>query len=78
MEAARALMPEVAMAKSAYEALDGADAMVIATEWDAFRAIDLERVRSLLRTPVIVDLRNVYSSQQVASFGFSYHGIGRN
>ena len=78
METARALMPEVAMAKSAYEALEGADAMVIATEWDAFRALDLERVRGLLRTPVIVDLRNVYSTQQVASFGFSYHGIGRN
>jgi UDPglucose 6-dehydrogenase len=77
MEIAAALMPEVAMKQSAYEAIDGADAVVIVTEWDAFRALDLGRVKQLLNSPVLVDLRNVYDPAEVRAAGFSYVSVGR-
>jgi len=77
MEAARPLMPGVAMAASAYAAVEGADAVVIVTEWDAFRALDLERVRVLARAPVLVDLRNIYEPAEVRAAGFAYSSIGR-
>jgi len=77
MDVARPLMPEVTMAGSPYEAAEGADAVVIATEWDAFRALDLARIRDLVRTPIFVDLRNVYSSEDVRAHGFEYTSIGR-
>ena len=54
-----------------------ADALVLLTEWNAFRALDLDRVRNLLRTPLIVDLRNIYEPQQVAEAGLRYASIGR-
>ena len=78
MAAAQGLMPDVTMANSPYEAADGADALVIATEWDAFRALDLVRIRTLLRLPVIVDLRNVYSGEDMRERGFNYTSIGRD
>lgn len=77
MAVAAALMPEVAMKDSAYAAIDGADAVVIVTEWDAFRALDLSRVKQLLRAPVMVDLRNVYDPAEVRAAGFSYVSVGR-
>ena len=57
--------------------MKGADALVIVTEWDAFRALDLDRVKSLLATPVLVDLRNIYVREQVEALGFRYSGVGR-
>jgi UDPglucose 6-dehydrogenase len=60
-----------------YESAEGADALVIATEWNQFRALDLERVRKSLRRPVILDLRNVYDPAVVRSKGFEYHAVGR-
>ncbi|MBU6267002.1 MAG: UDP-glucose/GDP-mannose dehydrogenase family protein [Sphingomonadales bacterium] len=77
MEAARASMPGVRMVDSAYAAVEGADAVVIVTEWDAFRALDLDRVKGLVRTPVLVDLRNVYEPEEVRAKGFAYTCIGR-
>jgi UDPglucose 6-dehydrogenase len=77
MELARPLMPEVAMCDSAYDAVEGADATVIVTEWDAFRALDLERVKALARAPVLVDLRNIYDPAEVRSHGFTYASVGR-
>ncbi len=77
MELARSLMPEVTMTKGPYEAVDGADAVVIVTEWDAFRALDLERVKTLAKTPVLVDLRNIYDPAEVRGRGFAYSSIGR-
>jgi hypothetical protein len=56
---------------------DGADVMVILTEWDRFRALDLERVKSLLKSPTIVDLRNVYRPDEMQALGFAYSSIGR-
>lgn len=77
MDVAAALMPGVAMKDSAYAAIDGADAVVIVTEWDAFRALDLAKVKRLLKAPVLVDLRNVYDPAEVRAAGFSYVSVGR-
>jgi UDPglucose 6-dehydrogenase len=60
-----------------YEPADGADALVIATEWNQFRGLDLERVKAALREPVLVDLRNVYEPAVVRAKGFRYHAVGR-
>jgi UDP-glucose 6-dehydrogenase len=70
-------LPGVTWCEDVYDAMDGADAMVILTEWNAFRALDLERVRDLLRRPVVVDLRNVYEPAEMIAAGFSYTSIGR-
>jgi UDPglucose 6-dehydrogenase len=77
MTLAKPLMPEVAMAADAYAAIEGADAIVIVTEWDAFRALDLDRVKRLARAPVLVDLRNIYDPAEVRAKGFTYSSVGR-
>ena len=77
MELAGPLMPEVAMKPDAYAAIEGADAVVIVTEWDAFRALDFARIKQLARGALLVDLRNIYDPQEVRAAGFSYIGIGR-
>lgn len=77
MELAQPLMPEVEMCDDPYKAIEGADATVIVTEWDAFRALDLGRVADLANAPVLVDLRNIYSPEDVRSRGFTYASIGR-
>ena len=77
MEAAAPLLPEVAMRKSAQAAIEGADAVVIVTEWDAFRALDLDKVKALVKAPVLVDLRNVYDPAEARAKGFTYSSIGR-
>ena len=61
----------------AYEAIVGADGVVILTEWNEFRALDLERVKKLLRRPLMVDLRNIYRPQQMSEAGFEYFSVGR-
>ncbi|MEO7247912.1 MAG: UDP-glucose/GDP-mannose dehydrogenase family protein [Novosphingobium sp.] len=78
MDMARPLMPDVTMTGSAYEAADGADAVVIVTEWDAFRALDLARLKAITKAPVLVDLRNVYDPLTVRGAGFTYVSVGRN
>ena len=77
MELARPLMPEVEMVGDPYAAIEGADAIVIVTEWDAFRALDLDRVKALAKAPVLVDLRNIYKAHEMRSAGFAYSSIGR-
>jgi UDPglucose 6-dehydrogenase len=77
MDNARTMFDNVTFCHDAYETADGADALVIATEWNEFRALNLERVKKLLRRPVIVDLRNVYDPQRMSSEGFRYHSVGR-
>jgi len=77
MEMAAPLMPGVTMAKSTYDAVTGADAIALVTEWDAFRALDLDRVKSLAKGAVLVDLRNVYRPDEVRAKGFAYSSIGR-
>lgn len=70
-------MPEVEMADSPYAAIEGVDAVVIVTEWDAFRALDLKRVKQLARGPVLVDLRNIYEPDEMRAAGFTYVSVGR-
>jgi UDPglucose 6-dehydrogenase len=78
MEIARTLLPPaVAYCADAYDAAAGADGVVIATEWNQFRALELDRLRRLLRTPLIVDLRNLYEPERVAAAGFRYVSVGR-
>jgi UDPglucose 6-dehydrogenase len=77
MQAARAMLTDVEYAPNAYACVEGADALVIVTEWDAFRALDLGRVRALLRSPVVVDLRNIYRPDDMRRRGFTYVGVGR-
>ncbi len=77
MEQARPLMPEVTFHDDAYSAIEGADALAIVTEWDAFRALDLDRVKSLLKQPIVVDLRNVYRPADIRKRGFTYVSVGR-
>ena len=78
MEQARPLLPGVAMCDSPYAAIEGADAVVIVTEWDAFRALDLKRVKELANAPVMVDLRNVYNPEDMRAAGFTYVSVGRS
>jgi len=77
MSEARDLLTDVAFCDDAYATMDGADVLVVVTEWNEFRALDLERVRSLLRAPVMVDLRNIYAPEQMAKAGFTYVSVGR-
>lgn len=77
MEAAREYLPDVQFGADPYEIADGADAVVLVTEWDAFRALDFPRLKSLMREPLLVDLRNVYRRDRIARYGFRYVSIGR-
>lgn len=77
MDAARGMLPDITFCTGAYDAADGVDALVLVTEWDEFRALDLSRLAQLMRAPVIVDLRNVYDPADMAARGFAYTSIGR-
>ncbi|NOX93881.1 MAG: UDP-glucose/GDP-mannose dehydrogenase family protein [Alphaproteobacteria bacterium] len=77
MNEAKALLKDVDYLEGPYQALDGADAVLIVTEWDEFRALDLERVKTLLNTPIMIDLRNIYNPAEMAELGIEYHSIGR-
>jgi len=77
MEMAKPDLPGVVWCNDTYEAIDGADAMVVLTEWNVFRGIDLERAKSLLRKPLVIDLRNVYDLGEMMEKGFRYISIGR-
>ena len=76
-EQAEKIFPGVEFASDAYEAAADADALVIVTEWDQFRALDLDKVAELLRGKVLVDLRNVYDRRDAEEAGLAYQGIGR-
>ena len=77
MEQARPLLQNVTLAASAYDCIEGADAMVIVTEWNEFRGLDMRRAKALLKQPIVVDLRNIYRPAVMASLGFTYTSVGR-
>lgn len=77
MPVAERVAPEIKLAGSPYAVAEGADAIVLVTEWNEFKHLDLPRLRSLMRTPVFIDGRNVYESQTMWEAGFVYRGIGR-
>ena len=77
MKEASHMMTDVMYCDGPYHALEGADAMVIVTEWDQFRALDMDRVRSLMKTNTVIDLRNIYSPADMADKDFDYTSVGR-
>jgi UDPglucose 6-dehydrogenase len=77
MEIAAPLMPEVTMCNDPYAAIEGADVVTIVTEWDAFRALDLDKIKQIANQPVLVDLRNIYDPQDVRAHGYEYISVGR-
>ena len=77
MEEARAVLPGVDYGKDPYDVARGCDALVLATEWNQFRRLDLQQIKGLLKTPIFIDLRNVYDPDQMKRLGFNYCGVGR-
>ncbi|MBT3333073.1 MAG: UDP-glucose/GDP-mannose dehydrogenase family protein, partial [Rhodospirillaceae bacterium] len=77
MEEARQMLDGVEFCDDAYDTLPGADALAIVTEWNAFRALDMPRVKDLMRSPVLVDMRNIYDPEHMRGLGFRYISIGR-
>ena len=77
MNQARAYLNDVAYCENAYDCAENADALVIATEWEQFRALDLQRLHDLMACPIVVDLRNIYRPEEFYQKGFAYTGVGR-
>ena len=77
MHEAQTLLPGVSWCEDAYDVATGADVLVLITEWNEFRALDLERIAAVMNAPVLVDLRNVYRPDEVRAAGFTYSSIGR-
>lgn len=77
MAEAKHVLPDIEYAADEYDAINGADLMVIITEWNQFRALDMEKVKKLLKAPKVVDLRNVYEPDDMRELGFEYVGVGR-
>jgi UDPglucose 6-dehydrogenase len=77
MAAAKTMLPDVTYATDPYDCARDADALVIVTEWDMFRALDLGRLKAALAAPLVVDLRNIYRAPDLRQHGFAYASIGR-
>lgn len=77
MENARKILPDITYCENEYEAAQGSDVLVIATEWNQFRNLDLLKIKKLLKTPILIDLRNLYEPEKVKKLGFIYEGVGR-
>jgi UDPglucose 6-dehydrogenase len=77
MDEARHCLPGIEYVADEYTAIADADALVIITEWNQFRALDMEKVKNLLRAPKIADLRNIYEPEDMRELGFEYVGVGR-
>jgi UDPglucose 6-dehydrogenase len=77
MEVAKPLLPEVEMVNDPYILADGADALIVVTEWNEFKQLDLERIRDCMSVPVILDGRNIYDPEKMETFGFKFRGLGR-
>jgi UDPglucose 6-dehydrogenase len=78
MGRARTLLPELDYRRDAYATARGADAVLVVTEWNEFRQLDLQRLRRAMRRPVVVDGRNIYDPALMRRLGFVYRGVGRN
>jgi UDPglucose 6-dehydrogenase len=77
MQQAREVLSNVTYTGSAYDCAKGADVLVIVTEWEQFRALDLDAIKAAMNKPVMVDLRNIYPPEEVTKHGFAYTGVGR-
>lgn len=77
IEMSKAVLQGVEYAQDAYDVATGSDVLVLVTEWNAFRSLDLARIKSVMKEPILVDLRNVYRQKEVEAAGFTYHSVGR-
>jgi UDPglucose 6-dehydrogenase len=77
MDFARPQLPSVEMAPDPYSLAEDCDALMIITEWNEFKQLDLERIHKIMRQPYIFDGRNIYDPEEMKSFGFHYRGVGR-
>ena len=77
MMEAQKLLPDLVYCQDAYQTMEGADALILLTEWNEFRGLDLGRVARTLASPLVIDLRNIYQPQEMAAAGLCYHSIGR-
>jgi UDPglucose 6-dehydrogenase len=77
MEQAKPMVTNVAFCRDAYDCAKDASALVIVTEWEQFRALDFDRLKTVMERPVLVDLRNIYRADEVARAGFAYESVGR-
>ena len=77
MENAKKILPDITYCENEYEATQGSDALVIATEWNQFRNLDLNKIKKLLKSPIFIDFRNLYDPTTLKSLGFIYEGVGR-
>jgi UDPglucose 6-dehydrogenase len=78
MNEAKHMLKDVAFATGPYDCVQNADAVVIITEWDQFRALDLDRIKDALKTPTVIDLRNIYRPDEMLAKGFKYVSVGRS
>ena len=74
---ARKLIPDIIYCRNAYEAARGADALLIITEWNEFKQLNLGKIKKLMKTPIIIDGRNIYDRKKLEQIGFKYIGMGR-
>ncbi|MET0621107.1 MAG: UDP binding domain-containing protein, partial [Thermoanaerobaculia bacterium] len=77
MANARVVYPDIEYAKDTYDCAEGADFLVLATEWNVFRKLDLDRLASLMKSRTMIDLRNVYEPAEMRRLGWTYAGVGR-
>jgi UDPglucose 6-dehydrogenase len=77
MEQAKIVLPDLDYCDGPYSAAEGAHALAIVTEWEQFRALDLNRLKKIMASPIIVDLRNIYAPEELTKAGFTYDSIGR-
>ena len=77
MKEARKYLENIEWVDEAYDVMPGADALLVLTEWNEFRVLDFERIKSLLKAPLIIDLRNIYAPADLTAHGFTYHSVGR-
>lgn len=77
MERAKEIMPDITYCKSPYEVAENSECLAILTEWDEFRQLDLAKIKSLLKLPIVVDGRNIFDPKQMSELGFIYRGVGR-
>jgi UDPglucose 6-dehydrogenase len=77
MEQARRELPDITYCEDAYACAEGADALVIVTEWVQFRALDLDRLKGVMKQAIVVDLRNIYRPEEMIAHGFAYESVGR-
>jgi UDPglucose 6-dehydrogenase len=77
VEVAKKILQDITYCDTPYQAVEDSDALIIITEWDEFKNLDLFKVKKLLKQPVIIDGRNIFDPSRMKELGFSYHGVGR-